>query len=322
MRKLFIALLFLIFCVGCATTNPFYQFYQDQTGGADITTIPIVILPSGEPKIYSGSNAESDSQKMIEEGYWLLGHSSFNAGNVSERQLIAKAKDVKAEAVIFYSQYTNTVSGSIPLTLPDNKTITTNNSGTAFGSGNIYGYGGSAYYSGTGSYYGTSNTTVYGTKTTYIPYSQNRYDYLATYWIRMKKPILGAYANDLSSEMREKIGSNKGVIISAVVRQSPAFMADILRGDIIKKVNDLEIIDAVTFHESLPQFAGQTVSIEIFRDGKNIIKEIKLNNAEFDSQQNPIYETQMTNEDLKTQNGIIAQACSDGRIPSDDPVCK
>jgi hypothetical protein len=322
MRKLLTTLLFLIFCVGCATTNPFYQFYQDQTGGADITTVPTVVLPSGEPKIYSGSNVDADVQKMLEEGFWLLGYSSFNAGNVNERQLIAKAKDVKAEVVVFYSQYTNTISGSVPLTLPDNKTITTNTSGSAYGSGNVYGYGGSAYYSGSGSYYGNSNTTVYGTKTTYIPYSQNRYDYLATYWIKMKKPILGVYANDLPSEIREKIGSNKGVIISAVVRKSPAFMADILRGDIIRKVNDLEITDAITFHESLPQFADQMVSIEILRDGKSIIKEVKLNNAEIGSQQNPIYETQMTSEDLKTQNDIIAQACSDGRISLDDPACK
>jgi len=269
----------ILFCSGCAT-NPFHQFYQDRTGGIDITTAPNIILSTGEPKIYSGSNLEADKQKMLEDGYSLLGFSSFNAGNVGKRQLVKQAKKVKAEVVVFYSQYTNTISGSMPLTLPDTTTVTTNHSGTGFNSGNIHGYGGFASYSGSGSYYGSSTSTIYGLKTTYIPYSQNRYDYFASFWIKMKRPIFGVFMDDLPSELREKIGSNKGALVIAVINGSPAFMSDVLKGDIVRKIDDTEIIDAKILHELLPKFAGQVVTVELIRDGKNITKQIKLNKPE------------------------------------------
>lgn len=258
----------LLLLAGCAGMNPFCQFYQDKNGGIDISTNPNVILPTGEPKIYSGGDKDADHQKMLEDGYRFLGFASFNSGNVSKSQMIAQAKQVKAEVVIFYSQYTNTISGITPLTLPDTQTV------TGFTSGNIHGSRGSASYSG------SSTATIYGTKTTYIPYSENRYDYLATFWIKMKKTVFGAALNDLSSELREKIGSNKGALVIAVVQGSPAFMADVLKGDILRKINDTEIIDGKTFVDSLPQFVGQTVSIELLRDGKSITKQIKLNTSE------------------------------------------
>lgn len=265
---------------GCASMNPFQQFYQDQTGGVDITTISTVILPSGEPQIYSSSNADADNQRMLEGGYSLLGYSSFNAGDASKNQLIAQAKMVKAEVAIFYSAYTSTVSGTLPLTLPDNQTTTTNLSGGNFNSGSLYGYGGYGTYSGSGSYYGTATSTTYGTKTTYIPYSQNRYDYLVTYWIKMKPPILGLRLVDLTPEQRQSIGSNTGAEVLAVIRNSPAFTADILKGDILKKINESEIIDAASFSENLIKYAGQTVALEIIRNNESLTKQLKLNTPE------------------------------------------
>jgi len=258
----------LLLLSGCAAMNPFCQFYQDKTGGIDISKHPNVILPAGEPKIHSGGDVDADLQKMLEDGYELLGFASFNSGNVSKSQMIAQAKQVKAEVVVFYSKYTNTILGSTPLTLPDNQTV------TGFTSGNIYGGRGSVSYSG------SSTSTIYGTKTTYIPYSQNRYDYFASFWIKLKKPIFGAVSNNLPSKLREKIGSNKGVLVIAVRKGSPAFMADVLKGDILRKINDTEIVDAKTLSELLPKFAGQTVSIELLRDDESITKQIKLNTPE------------------------------------------
>ena len=42
-------------------------------------------------------------------------------------------------------------------------------------------------------------------------------------------------------EQKQEIESNKGVIIKRVEKGSPAFNADILEGDIIKKINIDEI---------------------------------------------------------------------------------
>jgi len=281
MKKLLL-FTFVIFCAGCATLqNPYSEFYQDRTGGIDVSKSPMVILPTGEPKIFSGNNIDQDAQKMYEDGYNLLGFSSFNAGNVGKDKLIHQAKKVKAEVIVFYSKYTNTLSGVVPLTLPDNHTITTNYSGMGNSQGNIYGSnGGWASYHGTSNAFGQATTTIYDTKTTYIPYSQNRYDYLASYWIKMKKPILGVMAIDLTSEQRAKIGTNKGAYVTIVVKDSPAFMADIFKGDIITKISEDEVVDAKSLNSMASKYFGKKVVVTIIRDDKTLTKEIQFSEGE------------------------------------------
>ena len=149
--------------------NPFVQFYQDRTDGRDLTKSPTVVLPTGEPKMFQGADKETDYQRMLENGYSLVGFSSFNGADANVDGALTQAKVVHAEIVLIYSKHTGTRSGVLPLTLPDMQTSTTTLSGSTFGSG------------GYGSFSGTANTTTYGTQTTYIPYSVDRYDYFASY---------------------------------------------------------------------------------------------------------------------------------------------
>ena len=266
MKHLAITLM-VLFLSACAA-NPFSQFYYDQTGGIDLTTLNTVILPglNEKPILYRGNTPEEDRIKMLENGYGIVGYSSFNAGNVNENDVFVQAKKVHASVIVLYSQYTNTVSGSLPLTLPDNQTSTTSAYGSVYGSG------------GYGTYTGSATTTTYGTKTTYIPYSVRRYDYSATYWIKMKEPRIGTYVVDLDADKRAEIQSNKGMLIEAVIKNSPAYRSDIFRGDILRKIGDVDIYDGKSFQEALEKYAGQTVSVIIYRDGEIIEKQIQLNN--------------------------------------------
>lgn len=212
----FSALPFIVFIAGCA--NPYSTYYKDHTGGMNIAESSNVIMPTGEPRLIQGSNVEADGLRMLEMGSLLLGESSFNAGPTNQNLAIGHAKKVHADTVIVYSRYTNTVSGSMPLTLP--------NTQTSYHSGSIYGSGGGyANYSG--------SSTTYGTSTTYMPYHVNRSDYYATFWIRAKRMSLGVHFNDLTDELRRKVDSNKGVYIVVVVKDSPAYDAVLLKGDII-----------------------------------------------------------------------------------------
>jgi len=274
-KKLFIIVGITFLIHGCVA--PFSKFYNDQTGGVDITAIPTVVLSGGEPKLFRGNKEEDDSLKMLEDGYAMIGYSSFNAGNVDENGAISQAKKVHASVVIIYSKYTNTVSGTMPLTLPDTQTSTTYGSGNVYGSGNIYGAGGSAYYSGNANYSGSSTTTIYGSKTTYIPYSVRRNDYLATYWVKLKPPTFGTHIKDLTTELRQEIGSNKGMLITAVIKDSPAFYADIFRGDVLRKIGNIEIYSSENFQEALKKYQGKSINVLIYRNGKEISKEVRLN---------------------------------------------
>jgi len=144
------------------------------------------------------------------------------------------------------------------------------NTQTSHHSGAIYGSGG-----GYGSYSGTS--TTYGTQTMNMPYNYDRFEYKATYWIKMKSPTLGVFCGDLTDELRRKVESNKGVYIVAVVKDSPAFHADLLNGDIVLKFNKVRIKDSSHFSNLISENKGQQIQLEIFRDGNTILKQIQMN---------------------------------------------
>jgi hypothetical protein len=148
--------------------------------------------------------------------------------------------------------------------------LTVPNTQTSYHSGSIYGSGG-----GYGSYSGSS--TTYGTSTTYMPYHVNRSDYYATFWVKAKPLSLGAYFDNLTDELRRKVESNKGVYIRVVVKDSPAFNADLLNGDIIRKLNNIEVANASHFGNLIAENKGQQIELEIFRNDKTIVKKIQLN---------------------------------------------
>ena len=170
------AIILLLLISGCS--NPYSKYYHsllpDENFVAENRIAP---LPK-EPRLITGTNVESDNIRMTEDGYVLIGVSNFNSGPINQKSAIGQAKKVYADTVIVYSQYTNTVSGSMPLTLP--------NTQTSYHSGSIYGSGG-----GYASYSGSS--TTYGTSTSYIPYHVNRSDYYATFWFRAKPMSLGIH---------------------------------------------------------------------------------------------------------------------------------
>jgi S1-C subfamily serine protease len=88
---------------------------------------------------------------------------------------------------------------------------------------------------------------------------------------------LGIHFEDLTDELRKKVESNKGVYIIAVIKGSPAFNADLLKGDIIRKLNNIEIIDKNHLINLIAENKEQRIELEIFRNEKTIIKQVQLN---------------------------------------------
>jgi hypothetical protein len=267
--KLLLIVPMMLLLFGC-TPNPFIKYYQDRTGGIDISQSPNFILSTADTRLYKNnfSALQSDIEKMEEDGYLPLGESSFNGGrNVDPNDAIEQARNIHAEVILFYAEYESTKTGVMPWQSQDRQSSTTTYSGDVYGS------------RGYGSYNGTANTTTYGTRTTYIPYSVDRYNYGATYWAKGTPPVLGLIVKDLTPEVRQKNGKNIGVDVQIVIKNSPAFRADIFKGDILKKINNVELYEGKDFHEGIKKFAGQKVVIELLRDGKEIRKSIQLNEA-------------------------------------------
>lgn len=252
---------------GCAS---YKRFYQDETGGIDITKDHRFADAPTDPIVTQGANPQSDSDRMVEDGYVQIGYIAFNgrADSADEDDAFTQAKRVHAHRVLVYFKYRGTVSGTMPLTLPSTQTSTT----SVYG--NAYGPGGPSTFSGTG------YTTTYGTQTTYIPYSVDRYDYLATFWTKRRSFVLGVYYDNLTPELRQALQTNKRVVVTVVVKGTPAFQADILRGDVLKAIGDTEIYDTASAQQAVESRAGQNVVIQIVRNGSPIQKEMRLNNPE------------------------------------------
>lgn len=263
--RLLIPFLIIVLFGSCA--NPYAQFYTDLLYGKSPTEIPTIVITKEGPRIYRGAdNAEQDVRALRENGYTLIGYSAYNGTTSDTTQLKAHAQKVGAAIVVTYSSYTHTVSGTVPYTVKNPpETSTTSHSG------GIYGSGGYATYSG------SSTTTSSGGTTTYnIPYSHRRYDFVATYWIKLKPLPFGAVFTDLTPEVRSQLERNRGAIIDIVVKNSPAFDADFLPGDIIIAIDNVEIRDWQAAVNMFTSKAGQTVHIRFIRRGKERSVKVQL----------------------------------------------
>ena len=176
-KKVWSALAFIVLA-GC--TNDFERFYR----GASFPPPPAVqpILYTGEPRFSNGTgDLKTDIHEMYSNSYGIIGASMFTGPLRDQNGATRQAKKIGAEVIVFESRYRNTVSGTIPLTLP------TANTSYSSGTVSAFGAGGSA----SGTYSGT--TTTYGTQTTYIPYSVDKYNQAALYFVRLERTGFGAW---------------------------------------------------------------------------------------------------------------------------------
>lgn len=109
--------------------------------------------------------------------------------------------------------------------------------------------------------------------TQYGSYSIKRYDcniYLFVPYTRsyIEMPKVGIEWRDLNSSDRLAIKRNTGAYISIVYEKSPAFYANLTKGDIIIDINGTPIIDSDSVYSVLNYLTlGSFVSIKYLRNG-------------------------------------------------------
>jgi hypothetical protein len=257
-------ILLVLFLSSCAM-NPYKEFYVDAMHGRNVITTSYIKLPPKHPQLFRGTNQAEDTQQMLESGYFLIGYSQFNSSAVSNDYALDFAKKIHAAEVIIYSNYTNTVTQLVPMITPEITTVET-----------IREERGGRHDEHGGRSSAMSTTTITEFDTTYVPTAINRYDYAATFWAHGKTPILGIRPQNLSGNERQQLGTNKGILVIAVVTGSPAFTADIFKGDIITKINDHDVIDVKDFFHTVVPQEGKTVTLTILRSGQTITKNVPI----------------------------------------------
>lgn len=239
----------LLLTTGCA--NGYERFYTAVPGGS----VPVLAQPGGVSTVLASTGRpEEDVNAMWAQGFGLLGYATFNGPNQGVQGALAQGKKVGATRVVVSAQYARTVSGAIPLTTPTTTTSYTSGNVSAFGSG------GSAF----GTYNGT--TTTQGVRTTYIPYSVDRYDQVATFFAPLARQGMGLLVRAIQPTEAQAIGTNSALFVRAVRQGSPAFKVDILPGDYLKAINGVPVSDAQTFQAAIA--ARGEVRVVVLRHGQ------------------------------------------------------
>ena len=274
MKRILILSTASVILTGCAT-NMVSKFYVDRSSQTAARCLPY----SGSTQIYSTSDPQRDTSSMLQNGYQIIGESSFWCVDcpITKPMLDEQAKKVGADTVLYFTKYEGSEQGyaTVPVYHPGTTSYTTSSGNMT---ANVFGSGGSAF--GSGSYMGTSTTTTPGTFTSQIvPVTRQRFTDWVSFWRKGKPPVLGVYVNNLTPELRQKFQRNTGAIVLVVINDSPAFRANILPGDILTKIDATEISSGQDFLAKLPGMAGKKVDVIVLRNDTTLTIPIQLNEA-------------------------------------------
>ncbi|WP_158900063.1 PDZ domain-containing protein [Burkholderia sp. L27(2015)] len=261
--RIALAFVTILLLAGCA--NDFSKFYNGMTKDEVVShTGPRADV---EPRVIVTDNIDAQNERLAQNNYARVGESSFqsNATSRAEANAVAQAKAIGAEMIVLSSRDAGTRTAVMPLVTPTTATATSNFNGTAFNP---------AY--GTTNVNGSATTTSYGTTTTYVPITVHRADYYAGYWVKAKPPAVGIHVMPLSPEEHRRIGTNSGLLINVVVIGSPAYRADIFKGDILMSIGDIRVDTADDVQQAIKKYLGATVEIQVLRDGQVLKKSVAL----------------------------------------------
>ncbi len=241
---------------GC--TSGFQSFYRATATAEQVQTLR-VNPPPGTPVLLHGSfPIDGAIAAANRHGYLVMGYSSFNGARGSDSSALAEGKRLGADVVlVFDPRYTGTRTGSIPITTPTSETTDYNGTATSFGSGDMFTYSGTA--------------TTYGSRTAYIPFHVNRYDFLAVYLFK-EHFHTGFITRPLTDAQRQALGSNTGMYVANVVDGSPAFLANVLPGDIVTAVDGRPFDGSEAAAVYLKSHYGDPLTFTIFRNGAYLTK--------------------------------------------------
>lgn len=218
-----------------AMAGPFEDFFQ-----ASGTSAEDGIRSKSPPQVFTSNDLDADIRRLLEDGYLILGASSW-VGTPEDAKATAKfAKKIKASIALVQYRYIDTVSGGtqvvmLPLTF--------------------------------GGMIGNAQ-----------PVSYARYEQTAYFLVKAKpeKIGLGLRIEPLTQSQIKTIGSAKGISITVVARGSPAFDAGIIAGDIIQTLAGQDISTRDRMDRVKADYAGQTVPVEIIRDGQSKTLQITM----------------------------------------------
>lgn len=193
-----------------------------------------IVLSKSPPQVYTSNDLDADVRRWTEDGYIMVGASSWQGGIEDAKKTGKFAKKIKASVALVKVRFIETVSG-----------------GTQFMMMPVIG--------GYGGMIGSAR-----------PVSFDRYEQTTCFFAKLKpeKIGIGVRYQPITQSQAKTIGSAKGIAVTLVVRGSPAFDAGIIAGDLIQTVAGQDYSTRDRMDRVKADYAGQTVPVEIIRDGQ------------------------------------------------------
>ena len=199
---------------------------------------------SPDTKMYVSNHKDEDNISMLESGYDMMGSSGFEGSGVLPELALQHAKAIKADTVLIYKKYGSAKNSASKLELIRE---------AAKKGGEI--------------------------DDKDLKEEPIQYNYYASYWAKLPAPLLGVHIIKLASRDAdtEQVVEKKGLRVLAVVKDSPAAKAGLLRGDVLLKISDVELNKPEELSSVVKKFQGQDVVIEYARNDAKVATKAQIN---------------------------------------------
>lgn len=235
----FTVLMLIISTWVSAEENLYAKHYkaQNASGLTSSQAIP-------DTKMYVSNHKEDDNISMLENGYDMMGSSGFEGGDVPADLALAHGKTIKADVVLVYSKYGAAKSASSKMEMIREAAKT----GRELTEKDM-----------------ADEPTVY--------------KYYASYWAKLPTPTLGVHVIKLVPKSSDPNADTEipGLQLLAVIKDSPAAKAGLVRGDRLLKVNNTVLEKPEDLTTAVRQLKGQTVDIHYLRADVEETTKVQLN---------------------------------------------
>lgn len=226
-----------------AEDNPYATHYEAQNQGNLHS-----LQANPEPQIFSGTRRDQDNINMLENGYDLMGASSFESTEVPAEQAVIHGRTIRADSILVYVKKAgNTTPASrmevIKEAAKKGQALTEKD----------------------------------------MAVDPAKYRYYATYWAKLPPPLLGVHVIKLvprqsgQEEGRtEKTLKSDGVRVIAVIHGSAAEKGGVLRGDQLLSINQEKVDDAAQLSSLVRKYRGKAVKLQLERQDEPLSIEVQL----------------------------------------------
>lgn len=194
-----------------------------------------------DTKMFVSNHKDEDNIAMMEDGFDMMGTSGFEAGNVSADLALAYGKSIKADTVLVYSKYgsAKTPDSKIQLIKEAMKT--------------------------------KGEVTAKD-----LEPEEEKYNYYASYWAKLPTPLMGVHVIKLVQSTDNGPKPEAGLIVIAVIKESAASKASLVKGDVLLKLGDAVMDQPDDLFAAVKRYAGQTIPVVYERAGDEVTKNITI----------------------------------------------